>query len=147
MRGLPLIESPWLVALLGCLVIIDMEMINTCKTMTSVSDTRYEVRDNFLHQLDTLRSKNSYTELRGEKGEVHTTELNPLFVHFAMETSGVLGEAAEEFMGELGQHLCKITGEPHCCKYLLQHISIAVQRGNAVAVLGIKGKPQLDSWE
>ena len=55
-----------------------------------------------------------------------------------METSGVLGEAAEEFM---------LTGEPHCCEYLLQHISIAVQRGNAVAVFGIKGKPQLDSWE
>ena len=32
-------------------------------------------------------------------------------------------------------------------EYLLQHISIAMQRGNAAAVLGTMGKPQLDSWE
>ena len=72
---------------------------------------------------------------------------NHFFVPFAVETSGVLVEAAEEFMGEVGRRLCKATGEPHSCEYLLQCISIAVQRGNAAAVLGTMGKPQLDSWE
>ena len=32
-------------------------------------------------------------------------------------------------------------------EYLLQRISIAMQRGNAAAVLATMGKPQLDSWE
>ena len=32
------------------------------------------------------------------------------FVPFAVETSGVLGEAAEEFVGELSQRLCETTG-------------------------------------
>ena len=69
------------------------------------------------------------------------------FVPFAVETSGVLGEAAEEFVEELGRRLCKTTGEPRSREYLLQCISIAMQRGNAAAVLGTMGKPQLDSWE
>ena len=34
------------------------------------------------------------------------------FVPFAVETSGVLGEAAEEFVGELGRRFCKTTREP-----------------------------------
>ena len=69
------------------------------------------------------------------------------FVPFAVETSGVLGEAAEKFVGELGRRLCKTTGEPHSCERLLQRISTAVQRGNAAAVFGSMGRPQLDSWE
>ena len=69
------------------------------------------------------------------------------FVPFAVETSGVLGEAAEEFVRELGRRLFKITGEPRSREYLLQHISIAVQRGNVAAILGTMGRPQQDSWE
>ena len=65
----------------------------------------------------------------------------------AVETSVVLGEAADEFMGDLGRRLCKSTGEPCSHEYLLQRISIAVQMGNAAAVLGIMGRPQLDSWD
>ena len=59
----------------------------------------------------------------------------------------MLGEAAEEFVGELGRRLCKTTGESRSRKYLLQRIAIAMQRGNAAAVLGTMGKPQLDSCE
>ena len=72
---------------------------------------------------------------------------SPFFVPFAEETYGELGEAAEEFMGELGRRLCKTTEEPRSREYLLQRISIAMQRGIAAAVLGTMGKPQLDSWE
>ena len=53
------------------------------------------------------------------------------FVPVAVETSGVLGEAAEEFVGELGRRLCKTAGEPRSREYLLQCISITMQRGNA----------------
>ena len=69
------------------------------------------------------------------------------FVPFAVETPGVLGEVAKDFVGELGRRLRKATGDPLSRQYLLQRIFIAVQRGNAAAVLGTIGRPQLQSWE
>ena len=68
------------------------------------------------------------------------------FVPFAVETSGVLGEAAENFTRELARRICKATGEPRSRQFLLQRLSIAVQRGNAAAVLGTMGRRQ-DCWE
>ena len=58
------------------------------------------------------------------------------FVPFVVETSGMFGEAAVEFSRDLGRCLHKITGEPRSREFLLQRISVAVQRGNAAAVLG-----------
>ena len=68
------------------------------------------------------------------------------FVPFVMETSGVLGEAAVDFTRDLRRGLCKATGEPHSREFLLQRISVAVQRGNAAAVLGSMGR-RLNGWE
>ena len=61
------------------------------------------------------------------------------FVPFVVETSGVLGEAAEDLIWDLGQLLHQSNGEPHNREHLMQRISIAVQRGNAAAVLGTAG--------
>ena len=71
-----------------------------------------------------------------------------LFVLFAIETSGVLGLAAWEFVNDLGWRLHYATGEPRSKECLLQRLSVAIQRGNAVAiqrgnvaaVLGTAGK-------
>ena len=68
------------------------------------------------------------------------------FVPFVVETSGVLGEAAVDFMRDLGRRLCKATGEPRSREFLLQRISVAVQRGSTAAVLGTMGR-RLDGWE
>ena len=68
------------------------------------------------------------------------------FVPFVVETSGVLGEAAVDFTRDLGRRLCKATGEPRSREFLLQRISVAVQRSNAAAVLGTMGR-RLDGWE
>ena len=68
------------------------------------------------------------------------------FVPFVVETSGVLGEAAEDFTRDLGRRLCKATREPYSREFLLQRISVAVQRGNAAAVLGAMGR-RLNGWE
>ena len=68
------------------------------------------------------------------------------FVPFVMETSGVLGKAAEEFTQELARRIYKATGEPRSRQFLLQRLSVAVQRGNAAAVLGSMGGRQ-DCWE
>ena len=58
----------------------------------------------------------------------------------------MLGEAAVDFMRDLGRRLCKATGEPRSREFLLQRISVAVQRGIAAAVLGTMGR-RLDGWE
>ena len=58
------------------------------------------------------------------------------FVPFKVEASGVLGKPAEEFTQELARCIYKATGEPRSRQFLLQRLSVAVQKGNAAAVLG-----------
>ena len=58
------------------------------------------------------------------------------FVPVAIETMGVFGKEAEAFFIELGRRIREETGEPLSFHYLLQRIAVAVQRGNAAAVLG-----------
>ena len=60
------------------------------------------------------------------------------FVPFAVETPSVLGQAALDFVQELGQRLHQATGDlaAKSSLYGLQHLSIAVHRGNAAAGLG-----------
>ena len=58
------------------------------------------------------------------------------FVPIAIETSGVFGPEAASFFGELGRRIRAETGEPRSLPFLLQGIAVAVQQGNAAAVLG-----------
>jgi hypothetical protein len=58
-----------------------------------------------------------------------------LFVPFAVETLGPFGEEALALVKDLGKRLIKITGEPRSCAYLIQRISIAIQRGVAASIL------------
>lgn len=67
------------------------------------------------------------------------------FVPVAVETSGVLGPEALLFLQELGHRLRVATGEQRSQQFLLQRVSVAVQRGNAAAVLGsLRGSMDLD---
>ena len=59
-----------------------------------------------------------------------------LFVPIGIETTGVLGSEARNFLHELAQRLKAETGEQRSHHYLLQRIAVAVQRGNAASVLG-----------
>ena len=64
------------------------------------------------------------------------------FVPFAIKTSGAL-----DFTQEL-ERLYQTTGEPRSREYLLQCLSIAVQRGNTAAVLGTTEINQSDPmWD
>ena len=54
------------------------------------------------------------------------------FVPVAIETIGVFGKEAEAFFIELGRRIREEMGD----HYLLQRIAVAMQRGNAAAVLG-----------
>ena len=58
------------------------------------------------------------------------------FVPVAIETMGVFGKEAEAFFIELGCRIQEETGEPLSFHYLLQRIAVAMQSGNAAAVLG-----------
>lgn len=64
--------------------------------------------------------------------------LSPLycFVPIAVETLGALGEDAADFIHQLGRRITVVTGERRATEFLLQRLSVAVQRGNAASVLG-----------
>ena len=53
------------------------------------------------------------------------------FVWSVVETAGVLGEAAEDLIRDLGRFLPWSTGETRSRECHMQRISIVVQRGNA----------------
>ena len=57
------------------------------------------------------------------------------FTPIAVETSGVLGPRSLSFIKDLGSRMRSHSGDHHCLKYLLQRISMAVQRGNAISIL------------
>jgi len=57
------------------------------------------------------------------------------FVPLAFETFGAWGEQATEFAGELGRRLTLVSGDGRETFYLRQRLSIAKQRGNAIACL------------
>ena len=52
-----------------------------------------------------------------------------------VKTLGMFGSEAREFLHELGSRMTRISLEHKSFHYLIQKISIAVQRGNASAVL------------
>ena len=54
----------------------------------------------------------------------------------AIETSGVFGRAAHDFLSELSGHIKQVTGEVSSHAYLLQRLSVAIQRSNSVCILG-----------
>ena len=64
------------------------------------------------------------------------------FVLVAVETSGVFGpegvfgSEAHEFLHELGSRMARVLLDPMSIQFLIQRISVVVQRGNAAAVLG-----------
>ena len=62
------------------------------------------------------------------------------FVPIATETLGAIGDEGRAFFMELGRRIKATTQEPQSHQYVLQRVSVAIQRGNAVAVLGSMGR-------
>ena len=60
----------------------------------------------------------------------------PLFTPVAIETLGAMGKEALSFLKELGYRILASTCEPQAYQLLVQRGAVAVQRGNAAAVLG-----------
>jgi hypothetical protein len=59
-----------------------------------------------------------------------------IFCPFAVETLGPFGDEALRFVKDLGRRLRVVTGEPRSTNFLIQRISVAIQRGNAACILG-----------
>jgi len=58
------------------------------------------------------------------------------FIPLAFETLGVWGRQCDAFIRELDRRLSVVTGEKKEIAFLKQRLSIAIQRGNALACLG-----------
>ena len=61
------------------------------------------------------------------------------FTPVAIETAGPFGPETFSFLRDLGCRLKQATGEAKSFSYLQQRLSVAVQRGNAAAVMGTMG--------
>lgn len=75
------------------------------------------------------------------------TALSPLY-HFmpvAIETLGAVGTSALTFFRDIGRRIATVTSEPRSFTFLMQRLSVAIQRGNAVCITGtIKASDKLD---
>ena len=58
------------------------------------------------------------------------------FVPIAVETLGVVGEEGSIFFKDLGRRIADVTQEQQSHQFLLQRVSITVQRGNVASILG-----------
>ena len=56
-----------------------------------------------------------------------------LFVPVAIETGGTWHHQAVELVQEIGRRTSNITGDARESTFLFQHLSVALQRGNAVS--------------
>ena len=61
------------------------------------------------------------------------------FTPVAIETLGAIGPRSMLFLRDLGRRIALESGEPRSTDYLLQRLSVAVQRGNAASVQGGMG--------
>ena len=68
-----------------------------------------------------------------------------IFVPVAVETLGPWNLEGLNFIKELGRRLSRVTSDPRETSFLLQRISVAVQRGNAASFLGSLPDSPLDT--
>ena len=67
------------------------------------------------------------------------------FKPIAVETLGALGEEATDFFRQLGHRITTVTAEQRSHQFLMQRLSVAIQRGNAACVIGTV--PQTAGWD
>ena len=56
-----------------------------------------------------------------------------IFYHISIETAGSWDDQAVELIEEIGRRSAQETDDPKDTTYLFQRISVAIQRGNALA--------------
>ena len=77
------------------------------------------------------------SEAEGRKRTKYASlEFSHVFIPVAVETLGPLGPGATDMIQSLGRRLVEASKDPRSGYYLRQRIDMAVQRGNAISVLG-----------
>ena len=59
-----------------------------------------------------------------------------LFTPISIETIGAVGPKSLRFLKDLGTKIMRQSGDPHSYSYLMQRLSVTIQKSNMVAVLG-----------
>jgi len=67
------------------------------------------------------------------------------FTPIAVETFGALGNEALAFFRDVGRRVAAVTEEPRSFQFLMQRLSVSIQRGNAACIVGTV--PQSASWD
>jgi hypothetical protein len=73
-----------------------------------------------------------------------TIKQTHIFTPVAIETSGVWNDEGLNFMFELGRRLTAITGDQRETTFLLQRISVTIQRTNFISFNGTFRKPIIE---
>ena len=85
----------------------------------------------------SAKQAGSAAETREElKTKKYKDLTNYHFVPIAAETYGAWGPQGLRLLKEIGSKICDVTNEKCSTFYLLQRLSIAIQRGNAACILG-----------
>ena len=71
---------------------------------------------------------------------------NYLFTPIAFESLGSMGPETKTFIKKLGSLMHRASGEPRSMDYLLQKVSIAIQRRNSSCILGTLGRSRIDDF-
>ena len=56
------------------------------------------------------------------------------FVPVAVETSGIIGSAGCSILTDIGRRITRATNDPRQMSYIFQQISVAIIRGNVLAI-------------
>ena len=67
------------------------------------------------------------------------------FIPIAIETLGVPGDEALSFFQDLRQRIAVATAEPRSFQFLMQRLSVAIQRDNAACIIGTV--PSSAGWD
>ena len=59
-----------------------------------------------------------------------------VFIPVATETSGVFGDIGLRFIKQIGGKIAEVTNEKRSTAYLIQRLSVAIQKGNAASIMG-----------
>ena len=71
-----------------------------------------------------------------KRAKYQNLETNYIFYPVGIETFGAWGPSATKLIDEIGKKLFEVTREVKSTSYLKERISVAIQRGNAAALLG-----------
>ena len=103
--------------------------------------------DTLAHSYEQISSREGAVAAEAEgRKKLKYSSLNSsyFFMPVAVETLGVIGPDSLAFLHDLASRIQKVTMEPLALQYLLQRLSVAIQRGNAIA---IRGTAEWDSSE